>query len=236
MPMADDRRRLVDQRVAVEDDLEERREVVSAAGPRSGAHCGIEPAQAPEHLYREGHVRAGTEEAGGVWEEWARESVLAEIECPAREALAETRVALERNLLRSFELERKDEASDTADLLGRLQASRELEEPEAIHNDIVVGERDDRASRFLETTVVGDAQSQAPLSHVAHRGLVPASAVNEIGGRACRGRVVHDDDLVPWVVERNERVETGGQALRAVPRSDDDRRERSPCEKGPALG
>jgi hypothetical protein len=64
---------------------------------------------------------------------------------------------------------------------------------------------------------------------------VSVPAANEIGGRARRGRVVDDENVVPWVLEGKERVEAGGEALRAVPGSDDDRCERGPLEKVAAL-
>jgi hypothetical protein len=60
-------------------------------------------------------------------------------------------------LRRRLELGGQDQAGDAGDPPARLQPSSELEKPEAIDNDVVVGERDDRAARFLQAAVVGDA-------------------------------------------------------------------------------
>ena len=200
MVMVHDRRRFVDQGVALLDDVEEGGQVVPAPPPAAGAQRGVEASQPAQHVGPEGHVGAGSQTTRGVREQRVVRPGAVQVEGAGRESLAETAVRLDHRLAWGLELGRPDQSRDAADLIGR-ELRSQAPDPVAVDHDVVVGEGDHRRGHVLESTVVGACQARHVLSQVGHRRVV---AVQHVPGRRGARGVVHDDDLEVWVLRRQQ--------------------------------
>ena len=110
MAVVDDRGRLVDQPVAVLENLEEDRELLPAHRLRAGPQAGIEAPEVAERGRPKGQVRARAEDAGRVGIDRAVDAVQVQVEDAALEALAESPILLDERLRRRLDLHRQDAA------------------------------------------------------------------------------------------------------------------------------
>ncbi len=221
--VVDDRARLVHDRVACRDHVEERGEVVAALGLGPGTERGLEAAQGEEDVGAERHVGARTERPGRVREERVRRA-LARVEDARLEALVEPGVLLDPVLGRGLELEREDHPGDAADVGSRARtADEELREPARVDDDVVVGERHERGGDVLEAGVVRPGEPRPVLADVAEASVLRCQGVHQLGGVATDRRVVDHDDLGGRGVEAPQRVEAAGEALGPVAGRHDDR-------------
>ena len=226
MLVVHERRGLVDERVARGHDVEEDREIVTAAGRGARAERGIETTDRAQHVATERHVRARAELARREREERIGLGVRGRVVPAARDPLAEPGPGLDPRLALGLQLGRHDHPGDTADaeVVGEDRVDRA--QPVAIDDDVVVGERDDRPVGFEQTAIVCSRETDRVFAHVTKRRVRRLHAGDDPGRVVGRRAVVDDDDLVRRVVEAGERFEAALQHLGSVPGRDDDGDER----------
>ncbi len=189
---------------------------IFAAARGAGAETLVEGAELVEHVTPKGHrgTRADLPHPRPVASRDAEE-VAVEAELPI--ALRETaEVLLEGPLRLRPQLGREHQPGDGRHV-GHVECALDAGGPLGVHDDVVVGERNDVARRPRDARVARDAEPGPRLQHVADAGVVAQHVAR--GGRG--RRVVDDDDLLRRARRSLERPQAARELGRAIARAHD---------------
>ena len=126
--------------------------------------------------------------------------VLRHIEDSAGKPLAEPTILLDQELGRGLKLQRKDEARDTGHIVGESERSHHFGQPVTIDRHIIIGIDKYLPPSRHHSSIARPGDAGVILADVAHMCYIAVVLPDEILRRARTGGIVHDNDLVLWVL------------------------------------
>ncbi len=214
--MVEQRRRFIDNAIAVTDDVEKGSQIVTAHCLAARTQRRVETADGAQCFAAKCHIGTRPKDPGTIGVQHSGRAMFLQIKDAAFKAFAKATILLDPLLGGRLQFGGQDHACDTAHVVACLKALHNAAEPLAIDAHIVIGKGDQRGIDLAHAAIVCHCQPRLFLAHIAQIGMQCRAVTNQAGGGfGCR-LVIHHQNFKVGIIHRQQRVERQCQAGRTV--------------------